>query len=316
MVKIVDIFGEIGADVTLLDIKKELSNLEKVTQLHVRINSPGGGVVEGRAIRAFLLSLNKEITTECFGDCSSIATEIFLAGKRRIANEGVRFLIHQPYTMFIGGTHDDLNTYKNELETIEKEMIELYMNRDKNKKYSYEDWKEMLHKNKVFTATELLELGFATEIKKAYQSKVLDMKKRTSFFAKLQRLLRNVKALTFTQNDQEFEVITESDTPQVGDEVILVETGEPVADGEYQYDETTVLVVSGGVITEILVNNADLEQTLEAFAKAIADLKSENAAIKKALKEALKTEVIAFKQDKNVVRNFQPTVKFKKNFNK
>lgn len=316
MVKSVEIFGEIGSEVLLTDVMQKILDGQDFNKIHVKINSPGGSVLEGRAIRAFLVSQNKEIETECFGDCSSIATEIFLMGKKRIAYEGVRFLIHLPYSAFAIGTSDDFENYKTELEKIENEMISLYMNRDKNKKYSYEDWKEMMRRQTTFTAQELFELGFATEIKKSYQSKVFNMKKKKSIFAKLQKMLNSVKALTFVQDDKEFEVLTEQETPAVGDAVILVETGEPAPDGEYKYDEQTTLVVKDGIIVEIITQNEELEQTLEAIAKAISDLRAENEAIKKVLKESLKVDALAFKKDKSYTNSFQPSVKFKKNFNK
>lgn len=320
----VNIFGVIGEQTTLQGIIKQINSFGKFDKIHLLINSVGGYVSEGRAIRGYLNSLNKPITTECFGECSSIATEIFLMGKERYAHEGVHFLVHQPFG-FVEGNRDDLNAYQMDLAQIEREMIEVYQSRDKLKR-SYKEWLNIMRKSTTFTAQELLAIGFATKIIKAFQSKHnINMAKNV--FARIFRKFGLAKALDYTLQDGTIiEVVTENAEPAVGDSVIIKETGEPAPDGEYDLGNAVVIVVQGGVIVEIknaqevpLEELAELVSALKALKdeteKQLASLKAENEAIKKALLEIGKVDIKAFLQDNGKAKgNFQPKVNFKRNY--
>lgn len=320
----IKIFGVIGDNTTLQDIIKQVNVFGKFDQIHLLINSVGGYVSEGRAIRGYLNSLKKPIITECFGECSSIATEIFLMGKERYAHEGVHFLVHQPFG-FVEGNRDDLNAYQMDLAQIEREMIEIYQSRDKLKR-SYKEWLNIMRKSTTFTAQELLTIGFATKVIKAFQSKYsINMAKNV--FARIFRKFGLAKALDYTLQDGTIiEVVTENPEPAVGDSVIIKETGEPAPDGEHDLGNGLIIVVQGGVIVEIKnMQDASLEELAELVAalkalkedteKQISALKSENEAIKKALLEIGKVDIKAFLQDNGKAKgNFQPKVNFKRNY--
>ena len=64
------------------------------TKLTIALSSPGGNVVAGVTIYNTLISMPYEIETHNIGNSDSIATVIFLAGKKRFANPTATFMFH------------------------------------------------------------------------------------------------------------------------------------------------------------------------------------------------------------------------------
>jgi ATP-dependent protease ClpP protease subunit len=282
MEKKIKIFGHIdygdagNPGVTVDDIVAQLG-YENTTSIHVQINSQGGGVVEGRAIRAYLNSLNVPITTEAFGECSSIATEIFLMGRERIVHEGITFLVHFPSGGAFG-TAEDIASYNADLIKKQQEMIDLYYERCKGR-IGKKLWAEMMKKQTTLSAQYLYEIGFATKIVKSYQALNLNnnnMKKIS--LAKAMRALGLKNFFKSTALDLQLAdgglitVVTEAETPQVGDAVIFTNTGEPVPDGEHQLSDGTIVITTGGIITEIIPAVSDQAQTTEDLTALVAVL--------------------------------------------
>jgi len=282
MEKTIKIFGHIdygdanNKGITVNDVIAQIGD-DKPTSIHVQINSPGGGVVEGRAIRAYLNSLNVPITTEAFGECSSIATEIFLMGRERIVHEGITFLVHFPSGGAFG-TAEDIESYNADLLQKQKEMIDLYYERCKGV-IGKKQWAEMMKKQTTLSAQKLYEIGFATKIVKSYQALNLNNKnmKKTSL-AKAMRALGLKKFFKSTALDLQLAdgslitVVTEAEAPQVGDAVVFTDTGEPVPDGEHQLADGTVIITKGGVIAEIIPALSEQEQTTEELTALVAML--------------------------------------------
>jgi ATP-dependent protease ClpP protease subunit len=278
----IKIFGHIdygdanNPGVTVNDIIAQLGDA-KPTSIHVQINSPGGGVVEGRAIRAYLNSLNVPITTEAFGECSSIATEIFLMGKERIVHEGITFLVHFPSGGAFG-TAEDIASYNADLLQKQQEMIDLYYERCKGR-IGKRQWAEMMKKQTTLSAQYLYEIGFATKIVKSYQALNLNTNnmKKTSL-AKAMRALGLKRFFKSTALDLQLTdgrmitVVTEAEAPQVGDAVIFTDTGEPVPDGEYQLADGTTIITKDGVILEIVPAASEQAQTTEQLTALVTML--------------------------------------------
>lgn len=65
-----------------------------MTELHLLIASPGGGVDPGMAIFNFLKGIPARIITYNYGSVDSVASVIYCAGSRRMAAPHCKFLIH------------------------------------------------------------------------------------------------------------------------------------------------------------------------------------------------------------------------------
>ena len=64
------------------------------TEIELHMSSEGGNMTAGFALYFFLKSLPVPLTTYNIGSVESVAVVIFLAGQRRYACPGTRFLIH------------------------------------------------------------------------------------------------------------------------------------------------------------------------------------------------------------------------------
>jgi ATP-dependent protease ClpP protease subunit len=87
-------YGEITVD-TALDFAR-FCDEARGGHLELKINSIGGTLYDGWAIyRQALLTFGTNITTFAIGEIASMAVVPFMAGRRRFAYSGDRFLFHQ-----------------------------------------------------------------------------------------------------------------------------------------------------------------------------------------------------------------------------
>ena len=68
----------------------------EVKQINVRINSPGGSIVEGLGILAAIRNSKIPVDTYVDGLAASMAFVVAMAGKKRFANDFSRAMIHDP----------------------------------------------------------------------------------------------------------------------------------------------------------------------------------------------------------------------------
>jgi ATP-dependent protease ClpP protease subunit len=107
------ITGEIGVDVTLLDVIKQVTTISRI--ILVKIDSVGGYVDCGNDIYNYLKNLDVPVTTYTT-KAYSIASVIFMAGETRVIPEGAidALMIHLPW-MEAAGNHSELTDYLKEL---------------------------------------------------------------------------------------------------------------------------------------------------------------------------------------------------------
>ena len=128
----INIVGSIGGwEVSLQNVMEQVKTAGAVDEYLVVINSGGGEVFEGYAIYNYLLSLNKPITTRGVGIVASIATVIFLAGKKRQLYNNTQFLIHNPWSMTEGDANEFIKKAE-ELKNIENNLIDFYVQHSAN----------------------------------------------------------------------------------------------------------------------------------------------------------------------------------------
>lgn len=91
------------------DFIQELADINADT-IHLRINSPGGDVFDGRAIATALRQCKAKTIAHIDGVCASAATYIALSCDEVEMAEGAFFMIHQAWTLAIGNADDLLHT--------------------------------------------------------------------------------------------------------------------------------------------------------------------------------------------------------------
>ena len=145
-------------------LEEDLKNA-KGDDVHVKIQSGGGSVFEGLAIYNTLKNYEGEVTTEIVGISASIASIIFLAGSKRIVNEVGFLMIHEAWTMSAGNA-DDLREDAELLDQINSQILDIYENVTG---FDREELKEKMSKDTYIGPSDLLEMGFVTEIKEGVQ---------------------------------------------------------------------------------------------------------------------------------------------------
>lgn len=96
-----------------------LESEDSEKDIHLYINSPGGGVTSGLAIYDAMQYIRCDVATSCIGQCASMAAVLLAGGAagKRFALPNSRILIHQPW----GGTQGQVT----DIEIQAKEMLRL-----------------------------------------------------------------------------------------------------------------------------------------------------------------------------------------------
>lgn len=149
----------------LLDVVEQVMSFPEASEIEVSVNSPGGYVDIGDSIYDYLTSLKKKgktITTIQTGLVGSIATKIFLAGDRRIADDRYEFFIHNPFQADVTGDADQVRAVADGLDKTEKLLRKFYA---QFTNITDEGLDGLMKIETGLTADQCLKFGFATEKK-------------------------------------------------------------------------------------------------------------------------------------------------------
>lgn len=143
--------------VALTDFKKDLDELQGITDLNIYINS-GGGSVFASSTMVSLLERQKlkgtKIHTFIDGLCASASTFIFFAGDDLNVYENSIAMIHKPMTISVGNANDlqkDIDTLNKIEDSV---MLPLY---EKKAKVDNNEIKAMIDNETWLTAGEIVE---------------------------------------------------------------------------------------------------------------------------------------------------------------
>lgn len=170
------IFGDIVDDVysdgvCALSFAYDLEQLGEVDSIDVYINSYGGSVSQGFSIYNQLRNHPAKVRTICNGFACSIASVIFLAGDERIMQGPSLLMIHNPWTMSCGNANE-LRKTADDLDKMGQVSVDLYCQITGLDESTI---KEMMDKETWLSASDALELGFATDIIKNESSEPLSV---------------------------------------------------------------------------------------------------------------------------------------------
>ncbi len=158
------IYDVIGADffgegVTAAKVKADLDKLGDVSDINVRINSPGGNVWDGIAIFSLLKQHKAQIHVQVDGLAASAASLIAMAGDLITMGEGSMMMIHNPWTLAYGDANAMRKTGEI-LDKIEGQFVDVYAARTGMKG---DDIGALMDAETWFTAAEAVKNGFADE---------------------------------------------------------------------------------------------------------------------------------------------------------
>ncbi len=157
---VLTIFNEIGAfGITAAQFAQDLANAGSVTELTVKINSPGGSVSDGVAIFNAIKSHPARVTVEIDGWALSIGSFIAMAGDHiRMASNGM-MMIHNPWTTAAGNAAD-LRKMADVLDKTRDTLLAAY---GRSKK-SESELIALLDAETWFDGAEALAAGFIDEV--------------------------------------------------------------------------------------------------------------------------------------------------------
>lgn len=161
-------FPWIESDVSAYSLSQQLSELNDVDRINVYINSYGGEVAEGLAIYNALKRHPAQIVTYCDGMACSIASVIFMAGDERIMSNPSFLMIHDAWTNVYGANAAELRKQADDIEKITTASVKAYMERIN---IDEEKLRELMTAESWLTHEEALEMGFATSVEEAGESK-------------------------------------------------------------------------------------------------------------------------------------------------
>ncbi len=162
------IYGSIGKsgwmededEMSAADFDRELKKLGPVRRITMRINSPGGNVMDGLAIHNMLLAHPAKKTARVDGIAASAASMIAMAGDDIEMPENSFMLIHEPRGITFG-TADDHRAQANDLQRMTDMFAGLYANKSGQKP---EDVLTLMKENRLMPASEAKALGYCTKM--------------------------------------------------------------------------------------------------------------------------------------------------------
>ncbi len=89
---------------------KSLAGLDGVHTIHLRINSPGGDVFDGRAIQTALAQHPAKVVAHIDGLAASAATYVALGADEVEISAGAFFMVHKGWTIQIGNADEMRDT--------------------------------------------------------------------------------------------------------------------------------------------------------------------------------------------------------------
>lgn len=159
------IYDPIGQDwygngVTAKRFRDDLAALGNVTDITVRINSPGGEVFDGFSIYNALKQHAAKVTVHVDGLAASIASVIAMAGDEVFMGEGAMFMVHSPWTIAMGDA-DNMREVADMLDKIEVGLVDAYVAHTQQDRKTVEKWMAV---ETWFTRQEAIDAGLATGV--------------------------------------------------------------------------------------------------------------------------------------------------------
>ena len=134
-VMIYDEIGMYGVDAkSFID---DVKNLPKNTSVLLRINSPGGSVIDGLAIYDAISRLPQKVTSRIEGIAASMASVIALAADEVVMSENSLYMIHNVWGGEVGES-DDLRKAADLMDKMGERLVNIYVSKSGQKENQME----------------------------------------------------------------------------------------------------------------------------------------------------------------------------------
>lgn len=144
-------------------VAKAISGLDAEATLRVHINSPGGDVFEGRAIRTAIQQHKGKTIAHIDGLAASAATTISDGADEVEIATGAFFMIHNGWTWMYGNKND----FRKEADLLDKIDAAIVADYARRTGLDVDQLVTWMNNETWFTAEEAVEHGFATRLMEA-----------------------------------------------------------------------------------------------------------------------------------------------------
>lgn len=131
---------------------------DSVTQIILRINSPGGEVFEGVSILNMFRAHKASVMAVVDGLAASAASFIAAGCDETVMSPGTQMMIHSP-SVIAWGNATELRKTADVLDGLESSIVEIY-----TAKAGEKDWASLLADDTWLTAAEAVDLGLADRV--------------------------------------------------------------------------------------------------------------------------------------------------------
>lgn len=157
----IDIFDEIGMfGISAAVFKAQFDDLGDIKNIGIKMNSPGGDVIDGFAIYNLLNESKANVEVVIYGYAASIASVIAMAADKITMHENTFMMIHNPW-MYTMGSSEDLRKDADLLDKMKANAITAY--RTHAKDLSDDDISKFMDDESWFTAKDAKTYGLSEE---------------------------------------------------------------------------------------------------------------------------------------------------------
>ena len=194
----VTLYDEIGAFGA--GSKEFLADLGKLSgqHIHLRINSPGGSVIEGTAIYNALRRHEGGLTVHIDAMAASMASVIAMAGAPVFMADNALLMIHNPWTVSMGESKD----LRKEADLLDKLKVNLRNAYVRKTGINAEEIAQMMDEETWLDAVEAVALGFADAIEEGVAAAATAtpemLRARFDKFAKASSSMNTPEVITYS----------------------------------------------------------------------------------------------------------------------
>ena len=153
-VMIYDEIGMYGVDAkSFID---EIKSIPQDKSVLLRINSPGGSVIDGLAIYDAVNRLPQKVTSRIEGIAASMASVVALAADEVIMSENSLYMIHNVWGGEVGES-DDLRKAADLMDKMGERLINIYVSKTGQTEEQIKSW---MDEETWFNSSEAVEAGF------------------------------------------------------------------------------------------------------------------------------------------------------------
>jgi ATP-dependent Clp protease protease subunit len=156
------LYGVVGSSIwddgiSAKQFADDLKALGKIKTIHLRINSEGGDVFDGKAMYTLLAEHDARVIAHIDGLAASAASYIAMAADEIEMSESAFMMIHNARGVVMGGG-DEMRRMADLLDQVDASIVDVYASRTKQDKQKIKKW---MADETWFTASEAVQHKFA-----------------------------------------------------------------------------------------------------------------------------------------------------------